>query len=84
MGFHKRNITKGIYGQLSKIREELEEAEDALEQKQTVMLLVELADIVGACGGVAQHFNVTLDDLVAFAALRSEVAVEEATSEVTS
>lgn len=77
MKFHQRTITKGIYGQLSKVREELEEAEDALEQRQPVMLLVELSDIVGACAGVAEQFNVTLDGLVAFAKLRSEVARSE-------
>lgn len=42
--FHKREITKGVLGELSKVREELEEAEDALEQGQELMLLIELSD----------------------------------------
>jgi hypothetical protein len=32
MGYHKRVIAKGTFGEASKIREELEEYEDAMEQ----------------------------------------------------
>lgn len=44
MGFHRNAITRGVYGEISKVREELEEAEDAIQQGQTLMLLVELAE----------------------------------------
>ena len=75
-GFHKRQIIKGCYGDLSKVREELEEAEDAQEQGQLLMLLLELSDIVGACEGVAKRHGHTLDDLLAYNRLRSEIAVK--------
>lgn len=53
MGFHKREIKKGVYGELSKIQEELDEVFDAEEQGQDLMLLIELSDMVGAIEGVA-------------------------------
>ena len=74
MGFHTREITKGAYGELSKIREELEEAEDAEAQGQKLILLTELADIIGAVEGVAIAHGATLDDLLKYAKLRSEIA----------
>lgn len=80
MGFHKNIITRGVYGEISKVREELEEAEDAIQQGQTLMLLVELADIVGASAGVAAKHGLSINDLVAFAQLRSKVAMEEEAS----
>lgn len=73
--WHKREISKGVFGELSKIKEELEEAYDSEEQGQTLMLMFELSDIIGACGGVASKYGLTLDDLVKFSKLRSEVAV---------
>jgi len=48
MGYHKRKIKKGKYGKASKIREEYQEFRDALEQKNKVMALVELSDLIGA------------------------------------
>ena len=74
--WHKKEITKGVLGELSKIREELEEAEDSLEQDQIIMLFFELADICGAAGLVAEKLtngSIGLDELVKFAKLRSEV-----------
>ena len=47
-GYHNRIIAKGKYGEISKIREELEELEDAAEQGNKIMILCELADIWGA------------------------------------
>lgn len=44
-GYHKREIKKGIVGSISKIREELEELEDAAEQGNLIMCLCELSDI---------------------------------------
>jgi hypothetical protein len=75
MGFHNRAIPKGVYGELSKIREELEEAEDAEAQGIDLMVLLELADILGAVEGVAKRYGMTLDQLRAYASKRSEIAV---------
>lgn len=65
MGYHKRVITKGVLGEPSKIREELEELEDALEQDVKIMALVELSDLYGAVKAVASKLGVTMEDLVA-------------------
>lgn len=76
--WHVRDIKKGVLGELSKIQEELEEAADAQEQGQILMLLFELSDIVGACGIMANKISgLTLDDLVKFSKLRSEVAIAD-------
>jgi len=72
--WHTMEITKGELGRLSKIREELEEAEDAEAQGQDLMLLFELSDIIGACGLVAKRYGMSLDQLVTFSKLRSKVA----------
>lgn len=77
MGYHVRKIEKGTYGTLSKVVEELEEAIDAYEQGQDLMLLIELSDIIGAVEGVAKKYGMGLDQLHTFAKLRSKVAVEE-------
>jgi hypothetical protein len=47
-GYHIRHIAKGTLGEVSKIREELEELEDATEQGSSIMALVELSDLYGA------------------------------------
>lgn len=77
MGFHKAQISKGTYGQLSKVREELEEAEDAEAQGENLMLQIELSDMIGAIRGVAETHGWNFDDLVKFSELRSRVAREE-------
>ncbi len=76
--WHVRHIPKGQLGNLSKIAEELEEALDAEEQGQDLMLMFELSDIIGACGLVAARYGMTLDQLVTFSKLRSEVAIADA------
>lgn len=82
MGFHKVKIKKGKYGELSKIREELDEAFDAEEQGQDLMLLIELSDMLGAIDAVARKYGMTLNQLIKFAELRSKVAIEEESGEV--
>jgi len=77
MKFHKAIIQKGIYGELSKIKEELDEAYDAESQNQDLMLLIELSDIIGAVEGVSKKYGFTLEQLMVFARLRSLVAIEE-------
>lgn len=72
MGYHTRKIEKGVYGELSKIREELEEAEDAEKQDANLLLLCELADLYGALQGYLEaRFGeaVTMNDLAKMAHL---------------
>jgi len=70
MGYHIKEITKGELGELSKVNEELQEALDAEEQKNPVMVLLELSDILGAVDSYLQkHYDgkLTLKDLVVMA-----------------
>lgn len=75
--WHTRKIEKGELGELSKIYEEYLEALDAEEQGQVLMLLFELSDIIGACGLVAAKHGMSLDELVKFSKLRSEMARDD-------
>lgn len=63
-GYHLDVIPQGKLGELNKVAEELAEAVDAEKQGCKIMLLNELADIVGAVAAVAAKHGVTLDDLV--------------------
>ncbi len=64
MGYHKTKIEKGVLGEFSKIREEFLEAEDALEQDNKVMMLVELCDLIGAIEAYSEKHNMSLNDLI--------------------
>lgn len=68
-GYHTRDIQKGVLGEPSKIREELEEFEDALAQGNPVMALLELSDMIGAVQRFLekQHPSVTLEHLLIMA-----------------
>ena len=68
-GYHLRKITKGVLGELSKIKEELEEAEDAQAQGVKILLLVELSDMIGAIKAVAEKNGSSLEDLLAMQAV---------------
>jgi hypothetical protein len=64
-GYHLRDIKRGVFGEASKITEEHEEFIESLEQKNPIMALVELSDLIGAIEGYAiKHHNVTLEDLL--------------------
>ena len=65
-GYHITPIVKGVYGELSKIQEELDEAKDALAQGSEIMFLVELADLYGALEYVVERHGHTMDDLKKF------------------
>ena len=73
-GYHVNEIVKGELGKSSKIQEELDELKDAEEQGVKILVLCELADIVGAieaylkanCPGFGLH------DLHQMAKLTSE------------
>ena len=56
MGFHIAKIEKGVYGEWSKVEEEIEEIIDALSQNIKPMLLIELCDCLGA---VKAYYNLT-------------------------
>jgi phosphoribosyl-ATP pyrophosphohydrolase len=72
--WHNSEIEKGVHGELSKVLEEVLEAIDAEEQGLKVMIICELADIAAALSGVAKKYGLTMDDLIAFAEKRAQVA----------
>ncbi len=64
MGYHKTKIEKGKIGELSKIKEELSELEDSLQQGVKIMALVELSDLYGAIEEyVIKNYGMTMTDL---------------------
>lgn len=63
MNFHIKNISKGEYGKPSKILEELEEYQDAIDQGIKIMADLELADVYGALEGLAKTHNLSMEDL---------------------
>lgn len=69
MGYHFARIKKGELGELSKVREELEEALDAYAQGVEIMILLELSDLVGAIDAYLKKHHPSLDlvDLVRMA-----------------
>ena len=66
MGYHVNEINKGVLGEFSKINEEFEELEDAVEQGLSVLVICELTDLMGAIEEYAKKFNLTLEDLIRF------------------
>ena len=64
MGYHNKIIPKGVLGEFSKIREEFLEAENAIEQDNKVMILIELSDLLGAIEQYTAKYNITLEDLI--------------------
>ena len=64
-GYHLRQIDKGILGEISKIREETDELQDAVAQGCTIMALVELSDLYGAIDHYLKkhHPGTTMEDL---------------------
>lgn len=51
MGYHIAKIEKGVYGEWSKVQEEIDEIIDSLDQNLKPMLLIELCDCLGALKG---------------------------------
>lgn len=67
MGYHLRDIVKGEVGEFSKIQEEIEELQDAADQNSNMLVLCELADLIGAIECFVENkFNLTLQDLISF------------------
>lgn len=69
MGYHKREIEKGILGEFSKIKEEFEELSDAIEQDNKILILCELSDMIGAIEEYVKKFNIELKDIKDFSDL---------------
>ena len=67
MGYHKKEIRKGIFGEFSKIQEEFDELSDAYEQQDKILQLCEICDLIGAIEEYTnKKFNITLEDLISF------------------
>lgn len=67
MGYHKKEIKKGILGEFSKIQEEIDELTDAIEQDDKILQMCELTDLIGAIESFSElKFNLTLEDLIKF------------------
>lgn len=66
MSYHLAVIPRGVFGDSSKILEEVLELQDAEAQGASIMALNELADIVGAVEGylAKHHPYYHLDDLL--------------------
>lgn len=71
LGYHIKQIKKGVLGQSTKIAEELDELIDAEEQGSRLLVLCELADIIGAVEAylIKQFPDIKLADLVSMAML---------------
>jgi NTP pyrophosphatase (non-canonical NTP hydrolase) len=65
-GYHIAEIPKGELGEISKIKEELAELEDAEAQGSKIMMQIELADLYGAVESYAQKHGWTMYDLAIF------------------
>lgn len=77
MGYHVKNIERGIYGEFSKIVEEFDELCDAHEQDAKILELVELSDLVGAIDGyVRARYGMKLMDVIKMTRMTQE-AFEE-------
>ena len=66
-GYHTREIEKGELGYFSKVKEEFEELEDAFEQDDSIMILCECSDLIGAIKHyVNKQWNISLEELIEF------------------
>jgi len=65
-GYHTKKITAGDYGEFSKIKEEFEELEDAVEQDDRILILCELCDLYGALEGYADSLGFSMYEIKSF------------------
>lgn len=65
-GYHVTPIRRGVFGESSKIREELEELLDAEYQGCKLMVMVEAADLYGALKEFVERRGYTMADIVKF------------------
>jgi len=66
MGYHIKKIEKGEYGTFSKIKEEFEEFEDAVNQQDAILQLIELSDLIGAIEEYIRPQGFIIKDLIDF------------------
>lgn len=80
MGYHKAVITKGKFGEISKIQEELDELKDSMDQEAKLMALIELADLYGAMEGFLQNYfpSITMADVVKMSSLTKQAFLDGA------
>jgi len=71
--YHLVEIKKGVIGELSKIREELDELEDAERQGIKIMIMIELSDLYGAIEFFTEKQGLTMEDLKKFSDLNKRV-----------
>jgi phosphoribosyl-ATP pyrophosphohydrolase len=65
MSYHLKKIEKGKLGELSKIQEEWEEFQDGVVQESPILILCELADLIGAIEAYTLNkYNITLDQVI--------------------
>lgn len=64
MGYHKDIIPKGKLGEFSKIEEEFLELKDAFNQNHKILMICELADLIGSIEEFAKKWNLTLEDII--------------------
>lgn len=67
MSYHVNEIDKGVLGEFSKIKEEFQELQDAVEQEDRILQICELTDLIGAIEEFSNSkFRLTLTDLITF------------------
>lgn len=66
MGYHTKEIKKGVLGEFSKIEEEFNELKDGVEQDDKILIICELTDLIGAIEEYSKKYNLTLEDLIKF------------------
>ena len=66
MAYHLNEIPKGLFGEFSKIKEEFLELEDAVTQNDSILILVELSDLLGAIEEYSKRWNISMNDLISF------------------
>ena len=62
--YHVKDIKKGTFGEVSKIKEEFEEFMDSIDQENVIMAILELSDMLGAIEGYIGKFNLKLEDII--------------------
>ena len=64
VGYHLSRIPRGVLGEFSKIEEEFRELEDSIKQRNKVLSICELADLIGAIELFAETYSLSLKDII--------------------
>lgn len=77
MGYHTRDIKRGVYGDFSKVVEEWEELLDARLQDGKILELVEIADLYGALEGyLEKRYGMNMEDVAKMSRMTSSAFIE--------